>query len=1076
MLRNRTATGLAACAVLLAVATAATALRGAEDPSRAIRDGFETTGTSWLQEQTDATINLLGHDRSQRAAHEGRRSEHFLFTSGPGSSFFYSYPLPRVPVTEALHVSLFVRANRPGTRIFGRVILPADTDPDTGQPSFVLVPGTIYDNVDRWQRIELVSMLPSIEAQARVIRATTRRPVSVAGAYLERVVVNLYCGPAENPTEIFLDELSVAPVPPEAVAVEPPAPGEENPQEKTAAAAAGAAASPATVPVPDGGARPVAPRPGSRIALERNRLKRNGYDWIVTAIEAPGADVAELRKAGFDILVDPINARPERFREAVGQGFLLQPRLSIDDQPMEPAQALEAAASFPFRDSVAFWDLGEALGRDDDPTVRGADLERVRAIKTGFRRLPRDFSHLTTGTVADQFALYAAAPRNLDMIAVQPLIWGTAQKPFDTYTYLNQRRLLTARTNPGALHFVWISAQHPPEVQLNVWGNDTPPSWGYPVLQPEQLRVYTYIALAAGYRGIGFRGTADLTRTDLGRMLLIEMALLNEEIDLLEPILAQGQDPIPLYATYPTDPPILPPPGSLGVNQRVRPVKEFEPLPFTKVAAIDTLDRKGSLLLVTDYFDFSPYQLHQAAMNDLKLTVPARESAQAWLISPGGTLLLEGTRVPGGRRYNVPDYGPTAVVLVTTDQSIAGRIQAQLERVRPLAVQLAIEQARIQLKWVGEINGRLLADGHALYDPTDPKAPRLPPGMAPPHDEADLLAKSEDLIKSAQEALEREDYELAWAEARRAGRPLRILMVNHWSKAFTKAVKVAAPYPEDRPERRLPVNQRANQPKKPKKPPQPLILPVASPPCLAVNLLPQQWIWVDWMAKTFSRNLVPSGTFDEFRTFEELESAGWTDVSRPVDGLTTEITPVKSNFDGTKRILKLSVEATDAAKIDTFQPYIDFPVVAVRSPEVPVQEGQFLRISLDLSKPYLHVPGHGGVIIRDSIGGEPLQIRFAPEVIVDLTPVVFFRRVPADGVVTVTIGLAAPYGEVFINNFKVEVAEAPVPGEGTPPDLARRPQPPLPDPGAATAPPAAGFAPPADRAASRPLPVPRTSR
>src|SRR5262249_27037656 len=154
----------------------------------------ETGATVWRPEQTDATINLMAHDRSPRAAHQGRLSEHLQFTAGPGSSFFYSYVLPRVPGSEDLRASLFVRANRAGVRVFGRVIWPADTDPDTGQPSFVLVPGTIYDNVDRWQRIELTSLLPSIEGQARVLRATSRRPVRLDGAYLERIVVNLYCG------------------------------------------------------------------------------------------------------------------------------------------------------------------------------------------------------------------------------------------------------------------------------------------------------------------------------------------------------------------------------------------------------------------------------------------------------------------------------------------------------------------------------------------------------------------------------------------------------------------------------------------------------------------------------------------------------------------------------------------------------------------------------------------------------------------------------------------------------------------------------------------------------------------
>ncbi|MEA2630282.1 MAG: hypothetical protein QOE66_501, partial [Chloroflexota bacterium] len=73
--RSRIGIGLVVCGASLVVS--AVTLRGAEDPERAIRDGFETPGTAWEQEQTDATINLLAHDRSKRAAHEGRLSEHF---------------------------------------------------------------------------------------------------------------------------------------------------------------------------------------------------------------------------------------------------------------------------------------------------------------------------------------------------------------------------------------------------------------------------------------------------------------------------------------------------------------------------------------------------------------------------------------------------------------------------------------------------------------------------------------------------------------------------------------------------------------------------------------------------------------------------------------------------------------------------------------------------------------------------------------------------------------------------------------------------------------------------------------
>jgi hypothetical protein len=1043
MLRDRR--GVIALAALAGLAVATGVLHGADDPARMISDGFETPSTVWEQEQTDAVINLYAHDRTRRAAHEGQLSEHFQFDAGPGSSYFCSYRLPKVPAASDLRVSFYVRANRAGVRVYGRVILPTDTDPETGQPSFVLVPGTIYENVDRWQRIELAGLPPLIESQARVIRASTRRPVKLEGAYLDRIVVNLYCGAGQ--TEVFLDELKVGPVPAEVVAAH------SRPDAVDAEAAS-----------PEVGETPGTPPSRVGVVLERNRLKRSGADWFVTAIEAPGADVAELRKAGFDLFVDSINADPARFRAAVDAGFLLQPNLvALEGEPLEPAQALAAAAAFPLRDKVAFWGLGDQLGRVEDPDARKAELDRVRSIKSGFRGLPRDFSHLTTGTVADGFSLYAQAPKHLDILAVRPNSWGSAQAPGQTYAFLAERRSLTARANPNGFFFAWLPAAPPPEVQKNVWGEDPPPSWGFPMIQPEQLRVYAFVAMAAGYRGIGFRGNADLSRNDLGKMLLIEMALLNEEIHLFESILAQGKDPIPLYFTYPSDPPALPPPGSLGVNQKIRKIKEPDHNAYTRFAAIDLSDRRGALLLVNDYFDAGQYQASQMAMNDLKITVPARESAQAWLISPGGLQVLDREKVPGGVRFNVTDYGPTAMILVTTDLSLPDRIQAEVERVRPLAVQLAIEQARIQFKWVADINGRLLADGHPLYDPTDPKAYKLPPNMPAPNDEASLLAKSDELIKSAEDALEREDYPVAWAEARRATRPLRLLMLAHWTRANEAMVRVAAPYPEDLPERRLSISVRNQVPKKPKKPPKPLVLPIACPPLVAFNLLPQSWIWIDWMRRSFGPNLVPSGTFDQYKTLSALEAAGWVDVSRDSAEITTKVETVPSTKDETKRILKLSVLASDPKRIDRLPPTLDILQAAIRSPEVKVKAGQFIRISVDVGKNIYHSEGHGGVIVRDSIGGEPLQFRYNNAVL-ELTPVVLFRRAPVDGTMTVTLGLAA-YGEAYFNNFKVQVVEGPA---ATPPADFAGPTPRLPNP-AAEFPASAGTA-------TRTTPVPRINR
>ena len=215
-----------------------------------------------------------------------------------------------MPVTEKLEAALYVRADRIGVQLYGRVVLPADIDPETRAPSFVLIPGTIYDRVDRWQRLELSSMLPTIERQARVLRASSRRPVSLKGAYLDRLVVNLLGG--SGASEVFLDDLSVTPVAPEILAV-------------------GVETRDAESDLPD---RPAAEARNSRtsgpeeptVRLEANRLRRLGvdrrlHDWLPTAIDAPGADVVRLRQYGFDVLVDDRNSDPERIKTAIEQGI-----------------------------------------------------------------------------------------------------------------------------------------------------------------------------------------------------------------------------------------------------------------------------------------------------------------------------------------------------------------------------------------------------------------------------------------------------------------------------------------------------------------------------------------------------------------------------------------------------------------------------------------------------------------------------------------------------------------------------------------------------------------------------------
>jgi hypothetical protein len=996
-MRNRIARWGLWSACLLAVAALASSASGQQDGEPAdgsptvIRDGFETPKTIWRQEQTDATVKIYAQQRTNRAAHEGQFSEGFQFEAGIGGGLYYSYKLPNIPVTDDLKVSLYVRSNRTGAQILGRVVLPSDVDPDSRRPSFVLVPGTIYESSDRWQRLELDDMIPSIERQAKVLRSSTKRPVSLKGAYLERLVMNVYGG--EGETEVYLDELTIGPVSAaiaRAARAEPP----KGPSVRTIADR------------PRGPNEPLeAVQPGlnSKIRLDRNRLTKDGYPWFFTAVRAPGADPSKLRRVGCDALVVPKDTDEATIRAAMASGMLLIPELTgPDDRTLPDADRLVSeATSFVGRDAVAFWSLAENLGQSIDLETRRTTLRRVRDAALAIRKAKPGGSPLTTGTVLGMLPEYARIPENLDVIGIPTSNWATTQEPFEMVQYLDQRRLLTARSNTDALFWATIDVTPPPIYQESIWGTDPPPSWGLPRVQPEQIRLQTYAALAGGCRGVCFRGDSDLTQ-EIGRPGLIEMALLNEEIDLLEPILADPDKSVRIIDTYLPDPPPPPPMTlfqmSLGGVAKPPTPKEFPPHAWVKAAAITTKDRRGTLLMVADYFRYSQYQVGQGAMNNLKLLVPVASDAHAYLISPGGVKNLTGVREPGGLKITLEDFGVTAIVLVTTNQELKDQIEQSVNRVRPLAVSLAIEQAELLRAWVVEINGLIQDRGHPLPNP-DKKTYQAP----------ELLAKSAELIKSAREALEREDYQVAWDEARRASRPLRILMRNHFMKVYDDTIKALKD--EDLP--CGPVAYPGQDKPRPR-----LIPPIVAAPMASFATLPQAWIWHDWIkGGRLGPNLVPNGNFTDPNTLKN----GWEPVNYETEDVQTVIRlNDKGGADQDKKGRFLYVEASPrkGLTIDSLSPIVDHPLVAVRSPAVKVKARGLYRISVMVFMINPATPGAGGLIVSDSIGGERLQFR-SPGGLDQWFELVYYRYVPADGTMSVTLGMAN-YGWGGFDDLKIQ--------------------------------------------------------
>ena len=996
--------------VTVALLIAASAF-GGEDGDRGdatVREGFETPKASWRREEQDATIELRAHERSSRAAHEGRMSERFAFRAGPGGTLYYSQSVPKVLIGPEARAEVYVRSNRPGIQLFGRIVLPADIDPDTGLASAVLVTGESVTTEDRWQRLELIDLETELARQARLLRIGTNRQVSLDGAYLERLVLNLYGGAGD--TEVFVDEMSVGPV----LIVREEGQGEgglANDPEVIGAPPA----------LPDPGDPVANPEGGARVQLVANQITKDGRDWVPTIMDAPGADPVILHQFGFDTITLSREATAEDAERAVRAQLMLIPTLP-DGPEWTPEKVMAWVRAYPYKESVAFWNVGDDLGSTRDLKSRKAQLERSRAIIAGLHDLPDDFPKLTVGTVDDMLPQYALAGRSLDLLGIAAEDWATIRGPFDTYRFLNQRREQTAVKNPHAPFLAWLSAAAPPWATRNVWGADEPPSWGRPQVQPEQIRQWAFAALSAGYRAVGFRADAEITEPS-ARPRLIEMAILNAEIDLVESILARGNDPIVFWDTFPPDPEVLMFFNTNGAaagqsssrsSTVTRPQNEVAAHPSIKAASIEVPGRKGDrLLLVNDYATDSQFQPPQMAVGDLKLQIQASENAQAFEITPAGIEVLKRERGTGGLRFTLRPFSGSALVLVTTDLSEKTRLEERVAGLAPVATDLVIQQIRAQLAEAGQVHAVLLAAGHDVRDSSD------------------LLESVAKHLKLASDLRDRLEFSQAWAESKYASRTLRYLKWYHFIKANEKMNYM------------IRAQGRAEE----ARPPYYLPSPISSPPLTSYPTLPQHFEWLLWAQGSqgaFGKNLLPSGAFD--RGGKGLRDAGWTDVSHETEDVITSVEVLEgAGYGKNNSALRMVVRPTetDPKVLADMIPYLDHEAIAVRSPPIPVHRGGFFRIRVLVRLTSALPSGTGGLIVRDSLGGKPYEMRLTAASYF-WREITLYRFAPEDGEMTITLGLAG-YAEVYFDRLRVDTITGPGDAEPTPPPpeldpVARRPE------------------------------------
>jgi hypothetical protein len=671
------------------------------------RNGFETRDTGWVKGEADARYQESVHDVTDQTAHTGQFSEHIQLTAEQGSFIHYFYPTGRAPVVEELTVSVWVKGNRPGTQLLARLVLPHERNPSSlDEPLTSLMHGTTYERVGRWQRLELRNPLKLAREHQQLMQAQLKRAVDFTDAYIDRLVLNVYGGPGL--TEVWTDDLEIGPV----VDGTPSPPGSRVPK-------APATSLPAALP-----------RAASRapvVEMNQDQLQVSGKHFLIRAIRHSDTPLQALRDAGFNTVWMDYTATKAQLEEAVNLGFWLVPYLPVtaNDPQLASAENLNnLVAHFIDGDAVLFWDMGGALVAEQAPAVARA----AAAIHAADPMRPLG------GDVWDGLPRYS---RSLDLLGVHrwPLMTSLGLQQYRDW--LNQRRLLA---RPGIFLWTWVQTHLPDWYTALVY--DRPNSSGFdePIgPQGEQIRLLTYIALACGYRGLGFWSDRYLADSHQGRDRLLTLALLNQEIQMLEPLLLDAESPRWIDTSR----------GEV------------------KAAVFHT--ERGVLVLPIWMGPGSQFVPGQAAASRLTIVVPEVPAAtRAWEVSPGEVAGLQTERVVGGTKVTLPEFGLTAAVIFTADSGPTGllvRFQDQARRWQKLAAQWTHDLAEVEIDKVARVEAQLEGAGHTLPD-----------GQA-------LLKDARDRLQKCVEDWDRGDFREAYLDAQRALRPLRILMRAQWDEA-----------------------------------------------------------------------------------------------------------------------------------------------------------------------------------------------------------------------------------------------------------------------------------------------------
>ncbi|VTT96393.1 Uncharacterized protein OS=Pirellula staleyi (strain ATCC 27377 / DSM 6068 / ICPB 4128) GN=Psta_1862 PE=4 SV=1 [Gemmataceae bacterium] len=660
MRRRPTALAVTAVVCLVAALAVVPALRA----EQIHRLGFAGRNTALVRGDANVKVDENEHDVSTLSFKSQPSSEHLKLTleaaTGDAAFVHYYYDTPPAPVSDVLSAGVWVKSTKAGVQLRARVVFPKEPDPANPQAALtMLIVGKTSEKSRQWDKLTLDNVPDLVGKHLPVLQAKTGRAVNTTGAYIDRLVLNLYTGPGA--VEVWVDDLDIGPV---------TAPA------KPAAAAPGVTASITKNPRGETQGR------GRQVEQRGGQIFVDGKPFLFRAIRHTGTPLHVLRQAGFDSLALPADSGVALIEEANREGWLVVPTV-----PLVPARTEDDGRVSADRDrggdefspvmqkfagtDVLFWDLGGGrTGEESERVFRTSDL--IRRLDP---RRPRG------ADVWDGFSGYS---NFLDVVGAHRWPLFTNLDLVKYRDWLAQRKSLTA---DRATYWTWVQNHLPDWYVTQVMGQKPGDPFTEPIgPHPEQVRVMAYIALACGCRGIGFWSDRFLADSHHGRDRLQGMALLNAEIDMLSPVV-------------------------LAARERTQWLDTNNP----NVKAALMRGERGAVLLPIWFGPGTQFVPDQGASAALTVVVPlVHDGADPWRISPAGVECLshQTTKVPGGTQLTIPEFDLVCPIVFTSDRpGLVAWWQDYTRKYGRLSAKWALDMAAVEYEKVAAVHAKLVALG-----------------------------------------------------------------------------------------------------------------------------------------------------------------------------------------------------------------------------------------------------------------------------------------------------------------------------------------------------------------------------